>query len=69
MHRLYRKSRIHVVNWRWFYIRYVKNDATLCKLDVYVKNRMAVADSVDFLKLETEKVLLYSKFFLDNQMW
>ena len=29
-----------------------KNDTSLCKLDVNVKNRAAVASSVDFLKLE-----------------
>ena len=29
-----------------------KNDVTLCKLDVNIKNRMAVAGSVDFFKLE-----------------
>ena len=29
-----------------------KNDVTLCKLDVKVKNRTAVAGSVDFFKLE-----------------
>ena len=29
-----------------------KNDATLCKLDVNVNNRMAIAGSVDFIKLE-----------------
>ena len=29
-----------------------KNDVTLCKLDVNVKNRTAVASSVDFFKLE-----------------
>ena len=29
-----------------------KNDITLCKLDVYVKNQTAVAGSVDFFKLE-----------------
>ena len=29
-----------------------KNDVTLCKLDVKVKNRMAVAGSVNFFKLE-----------------
>ena len=29
-----------------------KNDVTLCKLDIYVKNRTAVAGSVDFFKLE-----------------
>ena len=35
-----------------FYSRYVKNDVTLCKLDVNVKNRTAVAGSVDFFKLQ-----------------
>ena len=29
-----------------------KNDVTLCKLDVNVKNRMAVAGSVGFFKRE-----------------
>ena len=29
-----------------------KNDVTLCKLDVNVKNRMTIAGSVDFIKLE-----------------
>ena len=29
-----------------------KNDVTLCKLDVNVKNRTADAGSVDFFKLE-----------------
>ena len=29
-----------------------KNDVSLCKLDVNVKNRTAVACSVDFVKLE-----------------
>ena len=29
-----------------------KHDASLCKLDVNVKNRTAVADSVVFFKLE-----------------
>ena len=29
-----------------------KNDVTLCKLDVNVKNRTAVAGSVDFIKLD-----------------
>ena len=29
-----------------------KNDVTLCKLSVNVKNRPAVAGSVDFIKLE-----------------
>ena len=36
-----------------FYNRYkIKNDVTLCILDVNVKNRTAVAGSVDFFKLE-----------------
>ena len=46
-----------------------KNDVTLCKLDVNVKNRTVVASlklSRDSLK---EKVLLYSKFYLKIQMW
>ena len=34
------------------YSRYAKNDVTLCKLDVNVKNRTAVACSVDLFKLE-----------------
>ena len=53
MHRLYRKSRIYVVKWRWFFqpLRQ-KNDVTLCKLDVNVKNRTVVAGSVDLFKLE-----------------
>ena len=29
-----------------------ENDITLCKLDVNVKNRTAVAGSVDFIKYE-----------------
>ena len=46
-------------------------DVTLCKLDVHVKNRTAVAGSVDLLSRTslTEKVLLYSKFFFENQTW
>ena len=44
---LYRKSRDV-----GFYSRYVKNDVTLCKLDVNVKKRTAVAGSVDFFKLK-----------------
>ena len=35
-----------------FYSPYVKNDVTLCKLDVNVKNRTAVAGSVDFFQLQ-----------------
>ena len=42
-----------------------KNNANLCKLDVNVQNRMAVAGSVGFFNLSRnslkEKVLLYSK--------
>ena len=30
----------------------VKNGVSLCKIDVYVKNRTAVADSVGYFKLE-----------------
>ena len=60
-----------------FYIRekrrYVKKDVTLCKIDVNVKNRMAVARRVDFFKLSRnllkEKVLFHSKFYFENQMW
>ena len=51
MHRLYRKSRIYVVKGRWFDNRYVKNDVSLCKLDVNVKNQTAVAVSVGSLNL------------------
>ena len=29
-----------------------KNDVTLCKLDVNMKKRMAVAGSIDFFKLK-----------------
>ena len=50
-----------------------RNDVTLCKLGVNVMNRAAVAGSVDFFKLESKllngKMLLYSKFFFENQMW
>ena len=70
MHRLYRKSRIYVVKWRWFLQPITsKNDITLCKLDVNVKNRTVVTSlnlSRNSLK---EKVLLYSKFHLKIQMW
>ena len=31
---------------------YVQNKVRLCKLDIYVKNRMAVAGSAAFFKLE-----------------
>ena len=51
MHRLYRKSRIYVVKWRWIFTAVTsENDVTLCKLDVNVKNRTAVAGSVDFFE-------------------
>ena len=50
-----------------------KNDVTLCKFDVNVKNRTAVAGSVGFFILEYKlfkgKVLLYSKPYFENQMW
>ena len=52
MHWLYRKSRTYVVKWRWVFTAVTsENDATLCKLDVNVKNQTAVAGSVDFFKL------------------
>ena len=35
-----------------FYSRYVRKDVTICKLDVYVNSRTAVAGSVDFFKLK-----------------
>ena len=48
-----------------------KNDVTLCKLNVNVKNQTAVAGSVDFLDLSRnsskENVLLYCKFYFENQ--
>ena len=51
MYRLYRKSRTYVVKWRWFFTTVTsENDVTLCKLDVNVKNRTAVAGSVDFFE-------------------
>ena len=43
----------------------LKNDVTLCKLDVNVKNRTAAAGSIGFFYLSRhslkKKVLLYSK--------
>ena len=48
MHRLYRRSRDVV----FFTAVTSENDVTLCKLDVNVKNRTAVAGSVDFFKLK-----------------
>ena len=52
MYWLFWKSRIYVVKWRWFLqpLR-KKRDITLCKLDVNVKNRTAVAGSVDSFKI------------------
>ena len=50
---LYRKSRSYVVKCHWFLqLMTSKNDITLCKLDVGVKSRTAVAASVGFFKLE-----------------
>ena len=48
-------------------------DVNLCKLDANVNNRTAIAGSVGFFKLEKKlfkgkKVLLYSKFYFENQM-
>ena len=49
----------------------VKNGVSLCKLDVNIKNRTAVAGSVGFFNLNRnslkEKVLLYIKFCCENQ--
>ena len=51
----------------------VKNHVTLGKLDVNVKNRMAMLVALASLNLNRnalkEKVLLYSKFYFENQMW
>ena len=74
IHRLYRKSRIYVVKWRWVFTAVTsENDVTLCKLDANVKNRTAVAGSVDFFETSRnpskEKVLFHSKFYFENQMW
>ena len=46
-----------------------KNYDTLCILDVNVQNRMAVAGSVDFFKLELKLFYGKSVFFFENQMW
>ena len=47
-----------------------KNDVTLCKLDVHVKNRTAVAStSLNLSRNPLKKVLLHSKFHFENQMW
>ena len=51
MHWLYRKSRISLLSDVGFTADYVKKDVFLCKRD-NVKNRMAVAGSVGFFKLE-----------------
>ena len=39
-----------------------KNDVTLCKLDVNIKNRTAIAGSVDLFKFE--KKLFNGKIFI-----
>ena len=54
MHWLYRKSRIDLRRQMTLVFTAVtsENDVTLCKLNVDVKNRAAVACSVDFVKLE-----------------
>ena len=49
-----------------FYSRYVKNDVTLCKLDVNVKNRTAVAGNVNFFKLEYKLFSAKKCFFIAN---
>ena len=55
MHWLYRKSHIYVVKWRWFLQVMtswkLKNDVSLCKLHVNVKNRRLIAGSVGFFQL------------------
>ena len=53
MHRLYRKSRIYSSSDVGIFTAVTsENDVTLCKLDVNVKNRTAVAGSVDYFKLK-----------------
>ena len=53
MHWLYRKSRIYRRQVTLVFTTATsKNDVTFCKLDVNVKNRTAVAGSVDFFKLK-----------------
>ena len=52
-----------------FYSRYVRNGVTLCKLDFNVKNRTAVAGSVNFIKYEQKlfngkKCCFIASFFL-----
>ena len=65
IHRLYRKSRIYVVKWRWVFTAVTsKNDVTLCKLDVNVKNRTAVAGSVDFFETEVETLQRKKCYFI-----
>ena len=50
-----------------------QNDIALCKLDIKVKNRTAVAGSVNFFNLSRnplkENVLFHNKFYFENQMW
>ena len=60
MHWLYRKSHIYVFRWRLFLQPMTsKNDVSLCKLAVNVKNRTAVAGSVSFFKLMFLGVPIY----------
>ena len=42
-----------------------ENEASLCKLDVIVKNRTAVAGSVGFFKLEQKKLLKKEALFFN----
>ena len=49
---LYWKSRIYVVKWRCLLQPLRQKMITLCKLDVNVKDRTAVAGSVDLFKRE-----------------
>ena len=54
MHWLYIGSRVSVLSSDVVFYTAItsKNDVTLCKLDVNVKNRTAVAGSVNFFQLE-----------------
>ena len=49
-----------------------KNDVTLCKLDINVKNRTVVTGSVYFFKLEYKLFKgkrINSEFYFENQMY
>ena len=54
-----------------FYSRYAQKWRHFMQINV--KNWTVVAGSVDFLNLSrnslSEKLLLYSKFFFENQIW